>query len=65
MDRYTRLVLILIAVALTWICIRDLPWISNATASTGAVDVRVIGIRFDPYQPVPVKVQGEVTCRNN
>lgn len=46
MDRYTKLVLTIIAVALVWIGIKDIGIVENAMAATGIVEVKVVDIDF-------------------
>lgn len=62
MDRYTQLVLTIIAVALVWIAVKDVEIVDEAMASTGVVEVKVVEMRLPQYQPIPVKVQGNLIC---
>ena len=63
-DRYTKTVLTIIAISLVWIATRDIPVVSNAMASTGLVEVKVVGLEIPSYRPIPVKVQGKIECRD-
>ena len=40
-DRYTKLVLTVIAICLVWICARDVPIVREAQAQTGTRSVQV------------------------
>ncbi len=62
MDRYTKTILTVIAVSLAWIAFRDAPIISNALASTGVIEVKVVDMNISRYQPLPVKIEGVVKC---
>jgi hypothetical protein len=53
-----------IAVALVWIGIKDFTIVESAMASTGVVEVKVVSMNLNQYQPIPVKIQGEVVCRD-
>lgn len=46
MDRYTKTVLTIIAIALVWVGIKDIGVVENAMASSGMVDVKVVDIDF-------------------
>ena len=63
MDRYTKAVLTIIAVCLVWISLKDTQIISEALASTGVVEVKVVSMNLNQYQPIPVEIKGEVVCR--
>lgn len=63
MDRYTKTILTVIAIALMWIGIRDLSLVSNAFAGQGIVEVKVIEMDINRYRPIPVEVQGKITCK--
>ena len=62
MDRYLKTVLTVIAIALVWLGIKDFSIINDAMASSGVVEVRVVEMRLNQYQPIPVEIQGEVAC---
>lgn len=64
MDRYTKLILAIIAGCLIWICIRDIAFVSDALAASGVVKVEVVEIDFNRYRPVPVEVKGVIECRD-
>ena len=63
MDRYSKTVLTLIAIALLWISIRDVNVISDALASSGVIEVKVVDFNLSQYRPLPVEVQGEINCK--
>ena len=62
MDRYTKTVLTIIAVSLTWVALKDSAVISVADASSGVTKVEVVGMNWTRYSPLPVRVEGEVKC---
>ena len=65
MDRYTKAVLTIIATALVWIGSKDTGIISDAMASSGVIEVKVVSMNLPSHQPVPVKVEGKISCNNN
>lgn len=62
MDRYTKSVLTVIAIALMWNVAEDLSSVENAMASSGVVEVKVVEMRLNQYQPIPVEIKGNVMC---
>ncbi len=64
MDRFTKIVLVIIAASLIWNTIKDFALISDAIAATGIIEVKVVEIDFSRYRPVPVEVRGEITCKH-
>lgn len=62
MDRYTKTVLTIIAVSLTWIALNDTGIIDDAVASSGVVEVRVVDMNWTRYSPLPVRVEGKIKC---
>jgi len=44
--------------------VKDLSIVENAMASTGVVEVKVVSMNLNQYQPIPVEIKGEVVCRN-
>ena len=62
--RYLKTIVTVIAASLLWHGIKDFSFIADAKASTGVVEVKVVDIDFKSYRLLPVKVQGEVTCKN-
>lgn len=64
MDRYTKAVLTVIAVALVWLCLwgPGPKWGTPAEAQTGPVDVNIkeIGGERVPRGDLPVEVEGQV-----
>lgn len=62
MDRYSKVLLTIISLTLTWIAFKDLAFIEHALASNGIVETRVVGIDFNSWDPVPVEVRGKITC---
>ena len=46
MDRYSRTLLTVIAIALIWLGTKDLSIISDAMAASGVIEVKVIEIDF-------------------
>lgn len=65
MDRYTRTLLTIIAVALVWIAVKDTAVISSANASTGVIEVRIVDMNLSRYRPLPVQLHGEIRCKHN
>jgi hypothetical protein len=57
-DTYTKLVLTVIAAALVWLCVRDLPPITHAQAGPQEQPVTLIGASIDPRAPLPVMIVG-------
>jgi hypothetical protein len=53
-DRYSRVVLTVIALALLWLCLRENP--TPATAA-GPIEVKVVGWSVSSYQGIPVEVK--------
>lgn len=62
MNRYTKSVLTIIAVSLVWIALKDATVISNAVASSGVAEVKIVDMNFSRYQPLPVRVEGKIQC---
>jgi hypothetical protein len=62
MDRYTKTLLTIIAVSLMLIVLKDTPVISNAVASSGVIEVKIVNSNLTQYRPLPVRVQGEIKC---
>lgn len=56
-DLYTKAVLTVIAGALVWLCVRDLPLVRPASAAAGqpVVLVGVEGVGISRFDPLPVK----------
>ena len=65
MDRYTKTILTVIAASLLWSSFKDMPIISNALASTGVIEVKIVDMNISRYQPLPVKIEGVVKCKAN
>jgi len=65
MDRYTKTVLTIIAISLAWIAMKDTQIISNAVASSGAIEVKVVDMNWTRYKPLPVRIEGKISCHNN
>jgi hypothetical protein len=63
MDRYLKSVLTVIAIALVWIGVKDFSIISEAIAASGGVEVKVVSMNLNSYQPIPVEIKGEINCR--
>lgn len=62
MDRYAKFILTIIAISLVFIAMRDVPVISEAMASTGVIEVKVVSLEIPSYRPIPVKVEGKIEC---
>jgi len=63
MDRDLKIVLAVIAIALVWLGIKDFSIISDAMAATGVVEVKVVSMNLNSYQPIPVEIKGEINCK--
>jgi len=63
MDRYSKTVLTIIAIALLWNVVKDLSIVENAMASTGVVEVKIVSMNLNQYQPIPVQVLGKIDCK--
>lgn len=64
MDRYTKTLLTVIAISLVWIALKDTGIISDAKASSGVVEVKVVDMNWTRYSPLPVRVEGKLECRD-
>ncbi len=62
MDRYSKTVLTVIAIALVWIAFNDSGIIDDAVASSGVVEVKVVDMNWTRYSPLPVRVEGKIKC---
>ena len=62
MDRYTKSILTVIAIALVWIAFKDSAIIDDAVASNGVVEVKVVDMNWTRYSPLPVRVEGKIKC---
>lgn len=61
MDRYSKTLLTIIAIALVWIGIKDTGIIADAQAAS-AVEVKVVDMNWTRYSPLPVRVEGKIKC---
>ena len=41
---------------------KDMPVIANAMASSGVVQVEVVGMNWTRYSPLPVRIEGKIKC---
>jgi len=48
-DRYTKIILTVIAVCLVWICVRDIAIVGPAQASSGVQEVNIVGVAGHPF----------------
>ena len=61
-DRYSKVVLTVIAVCLVWVCLRDIPFVLRAQAAPGQVGtqaVRIVDVEmegFNEKHAVPVRI---------
>ena len=62
MDRYSKVVLTVIAIALVWIALKDTQIVGDAVASSGVVEVKVVDMNWTRYKPLPVRVEGKIKC---
>lgn len=62
MDGYTKTMLTIIAISLVWIGMKDTQLISNAVASSGVVEVKVVDMNWTRYKPLPVRIEGKIRC---
>ena len=65
MDRYEKTVLTVIAALLLWLAIKDVGIISDAFATTGVVEVKVVSMNLPSYQPIPVEIKGQISCKQD
>jgi len=63
MDKYTKVMLTVIAFSLLWISIQAGAFISNAVASGGATKVEIADVTVSRSRPLPVLVSGELVCK--
>lgn len=64
MDRYTKVMLTVIALSLLWISVQLTSPIPNAYAlDTARVDIADISV--SKQRALPVHVTGELTCKSN
>ena len=64
MDRYSKTVLTIIALALVWIGVKDFSPVSDAMAANGIVAVKIVEMDLNRYKPIPVKVEGKLLCES-
>ena len=64
MDRYLKTVLTMIAIAVIWLGVKDFAFVAEAMASSGVIEVKVVSMNLNSYQPIPVEIKGEVVCRH-
>jgi hypothetical protein len=64
MDRYTRILLTIIAASLLFIAFRDSRIISNAEASSSVVKVEIVDMNLSRYRPLPVRIEGKLKCED-
>lgn len=64
-NQAMRISNILIAISLVWICERDIPFVAEALASQGPIEVKVVQIEFDRFRPIPVELKGSIVCTPN
>ena len=66
LDRYSKVVLTLIAICLVWVCMRDIPFVRPAQAAepqAGTQDVRIVDIELKGYDSdakrwtLPVRIE--------
>ena len=64
LDRYSKVVLTVIAICLVGVCIRDIPFVRPAQAAPpqGTQDVRIVGVRMEGIHnytaySLPVRVE--------
>ena len=62
MDRYTKVILTLIAISLLWISIQAGAFISDAKAAYGATQIEIADVAVSKHRPLPVYVTGELNC---
>ena len=65
MDRYKKVVLTIIAIALVWLGVKDFGIVEDAMASNGVVEVKVVSMKFNQYAPIPVEVKGKIVCESD
>lgn len=59
-DRYTKAVLTVIAICLTWLCVRDLVTGTPVSAQTGITKVQIVSIDESPsmrWEALPVRLE--------
>jgi hypothetical protein len=56
-DAYTKTMLTIIALCLMWICVRDLPLLSNAQAQSSAQEVKIVGVDIGGEQMLPIALR--------
>lgn len=56
-DTYTKTMLTIIALCLLWICVRDLPLLSNAQAQSSVQEVKIVGIDISGGQMLPIALR--------
>lgn len=63
-DRYSKLLLTVIAASLLWLGIKDFSIVEDVMAATGVVEVKIVSMNLPSYQPIPVEIRGKVDCGN-
>lgn len=64
MDRYTKVVLTVIAFSLLWTSIQAGAFISTAAAAYGASQIEIADVSVSRTRPLPVYVTGELKCKD-
>lgn len=63
MDRYTKVILTVIAFSLLWISIQAGAFISTAVAAYGATQIEIADVSVSRAHALPVYVTGELKCK--
>ncbi len=63
MDSYTKFILTIIAVSLSWISLHIGDLVPNALASYSDAKIEIVDVSVSSNRPLPVVVSGELTCK--
>lgn len=64
MDRYSKIMLTLIALSLLWLCVNAGALFSNAFAAYADTRIEIADVTVSRTHALPVYVTGELKCRD-
>ena len=63
MDKYTKVMLTVIAVSLLWLSLQLGSIVPNAFAASDTVRVEIVDVSVSSHRNLPVEVTGVVVCK--
>lgn len=63
MDKYTKVMLTVIAVSLLWLSLQLGSLVPNAFAASDTVRVEIVDVSVARHRNLPVEVSGEIACK--